>query len=188
MTEKLLCDDCEQFLNKHYEYPFKQYWYDRKPLPPQLGWNGIRLQGINYPLFKLFHLSILFRASVARGSTFKDVLLGPHEERVRQLLKAGDPGLVSEYPIFGFVLVDDLNKPMHKIMIPPYKARFEGHVVYQAIFGGCMWVYTVSKHVSKLMMRVSLQPSGSLCLATESWKEVQVIQDASKVLKKFDSI
>ena len=70
LREPLLCEGCEQFLNDKYEKPFKKYWFDKKPLPNSLRSEGIRLRGIDYATFKLFHLSILFRCSVASSETF----------------------------------------------------------------------------------------------------------------------
>ena len=47
---------------------------------------------VEYEPFKLFHLSVLFRASVSTLPTFADVSLGPHEERLRNLLLARRAG------------------------------------------------------------------------------------------------
>ncbi len=66
----------------------------------------------DYATFKLFHLSVLFRASVSSLSTFQEVNLGAlHEERIRQMLLNEDPGKDWEYPILGFAV---LNKIMSK--------------------------------------------------------------------------
>lgn len=100
------------------------------------------------------------------------------------MVKAVDPGLADDYPVFAFALVDRTGSPNWRIMVPPFRARFDGHVVYQTIFGGCMWVYTVSKRRSLLMNKVALQPSGFLWIIPERWEEIVVLQDLSKILRR----
>jgi hypothetical protein len=34
LRERMLCLDCEQFLNVAYEKPFKELWFDRRILQP----------------------------------------------------------------------------------------------------------------------------------------------------------
>jgi hypothetical protein len=48
---------------------------------------------------KLFQLSILWRASVAKGDFFSKVKLKPrHEEEIRKMLLNGEPGKEDRYP------------------------------------------------------------------------------------------
>jgi hypothetical protein len=121
---------------------------------------------------------------VASAATFSDVKLGPHEAKLRKMINSKDPGLADEYTVYAIALVDKAGAPNWRIMAPPFRARFEGHIVYQTIFGGCMWVYKVSKHKSPLMSSVALQPSGFLWVIPERWENSAVLQDASKVLQR----
>src|SRR6266849_5839504 len=61
--EPLLCFECEQRINK-YEVYFRDIWYEKKKLPPVVMRQYVEINGIDYTLFKLFHLSIVWRASV----------------------------------------------------------------------------------------------------------------------------
>ncbi len=183
LREPLLCDDCEQFINVTYEKPFKHYWYDKNPLPAWLGREGIQLKGIDYAAFKLFHLSILFRAGAAQSVTFHDVQLGPHQETLRTMLLEKHPAGPNEYSIMGFAIVDKKNAPIWRLIIPPFKARYEGHNVYQTLFGGCMWIYKVSVHHSTID-KAGLQPDGFLWLLGERWETVAAIQAVSRVLNR----
>jgi hypothetical protein len=184
LREQLLCEDCEQFLNDKYEKPFKRYWFDNNPLPKSLPSNGVQLRGIDYRTFKLFHLSILFRCSVSSVPTFSDVDLGPHESKLRQMIQAESPGQVHEYPVFAFALIDSSGAPNRQILAPPFRARFEGHTVYQTIFGGCMWTYGVTRHVSPMLRKVALQPNGFLWIIPERWESTAYMQDVSKLLRR----
>jgi len=55
------------------------------------------VSGIDYAPFKLFQLSTLWCAAVAKGEFFSRVALGPHGETVRQMLLGGDPGEPWQY-------------------------------------------------------------------------------------------
>ena len=60
---------------------------------------GAVLNGIDYATFRLFDLSVLFRASTSDHPNFREVDIGPHEERFRRMLLEGDPGQDRQYPI-----------------------------------------------------------------------------------------
>ena len=56
------------------------------------------LHGLDYKIFKLFLLSILWRASISSLPFFDAVDLGPYEEKLRVALLSGDPGPVGYFP------------------------------------------------------------------------------------------
>ena len=172
-------------MNDNYEKPFKRYWVDQHPLPARLPPEGVQLRGIDYRMFKLFHLSILFRAGVATLPMFEDVELGPHEPVLRQMVLGRDPGEVESYPVFAIAVVDHNRAPVSRLMTKPYRTRFEGHIVYAFTFGGCMWFYTVSSHRSPHMVKIALQPSGQLWLCPENWANIATVQQLSRALKAY---
>src|SRR5688572_1563591 len=70
LREELLCHDCEHLLNERYEKPVKAFWYDTAPVPSALDADAYELNQIPYAPFKLLHLSILWRFSVATDPAF----------------------------------------------------------------------------------------------------------------------
>src|SRR5574337_198522 len=80
LRERLLCSECEQLLNNRYEKYFKALWFDQGALPSTIE-SGVtfELHGLDYHKFKLFHLSVLFRAGVSSLPQFSQVKLGAHE-------------------------------------------------------------------------------------------------------------
>jgi hypothetical protein len=54
----------------------------------------------------LFLLSIVWRASGAKSSTFRAADLGPHEDTVRTMLLKGEPRSADEYRIYAGLIVD----------------------------------------------------------------------------------
>ena len=61
------------------------------------------VEGIDYSRFKLFQLSILWRAGVTTREFFSKVTLGPHAERLREMLLAEDPGEKAKGRVYGLV-------------------------------------------------------------------------------------
>jgi hypothetical protein len=107
-TEYLLCHDCEQQFEKH-ETAARVLLYGNAPAPLKKQTLGtivqasqpgsppdfleIREVAIDYRELKLFQMSLLWRAGVAKGSFFKNVDLGEkHEKRLKQLLAKDNPG------------------------------------------------------------------------------------------------
>ena len=65
VSEKLFCESCEQHFNDHFEKPFLRQWLETRLPDPWVHDREIRIQVDDYPSFKLFHLSVLFRAGIA---------------------------------------------------------------------------------------------------------------------------
>lgn len=65
LREPLLCGDCEQFLNDMYEKPFYRMWIENDTLAVLTDQDAAVIEGLDYATFKLFHMSVLFRAGVS---------------------------------------------------------------------------------------------------------------------------
>ena len=98
VSEKLFCESCEQHFNEHFEKPFLRQWLETRLPDPWIHDREIRIQVDDYPSFKLFHLSVLFRAGISSLPHYQQVVLGPYEPALRQLLLDRDPGRELEYP------------------------------------------------------------------------------------------
>jgi hypothetical protein len=103
MWERLLCTKCEALLNR-WERLSRRVFTDCLP-PHEAGTKRVRVfRNIDYASFKLFMLSILWRASVTTHSFFKHVSLGPHEEVIRHMILNRDAGEAQDYPMMIFAL------------------------------------------------------------------------------------
>ena len=71
IREKLLCADCEQHLSAYEGYA-KKVLFGGVQISVQKENGGIVISEINYKYFKLFQLSILWRASVSNLKMFKE--------------------------------------------------------------------------------------------------------------------
>ena len=183
IREHLFCFDCEQHFNDKYEKPFLKQWLTENPLLSQMMYDSVFSANYDYPTFKLFHLSILFRSSVSSLPTFQEVSLGIHEERIRQMLLNGDPGQNWEYPILAFAVLNG-NDVEKRLISQPICGRHEGHRAYGQIYGGAMWWVLASSHRNNLFCHAGLQPTGSIKMLAEQWSEIGVVKDASAALKR----
>jgi hypothetical protein len=170
LRERLLCHECEQLLNDSYEKPVKTFWYDRAPVPDPLTGSAYRIEGIPYAPFKLLHLSILWRFTIATDPAFEKTNLGPHEERIRRMILENDPGRPDEYQTFGVLLrMPDTGKPNVGTFMPPVERRLDGRRVMLMVYGACAWHVVVAKHplVEPLSDGV-LKPDGGMFMPVKN--------------------
>jgi len=168
IRESLLCEECEEQLSRYERYT-SQLFYGGEGVY-YTNENPVRIEEIDYKKFKLFQLSLLFRASVSNLDFFKNVNLGPHEEKIRKMLNDEDPGGENDYPCIilipetrGRLMSDEL------IVMPEELNKFEGHRQYRFILGGCFWVYLVSSHtVMFSFKKFFLKEDGKLLIPIEN--------------------
>jgi hypothetical protein len=168
----LLCDRCEGLLNTNYEDPFKRFWVDRDPLGAMRASGGKILSGIDYSKFKLFHLSILWRASVCRHPAFHRVSLDVHEELIRQMLLARDAGPASLYPVACQVIIDDDDGSICEgVVRTPFSLTLLGHSAFDFMYCGCHWIYFVPSNPPELD-QIRLSEHGTMVVNSVSRKEL----------------
>ena len=183
LREKLLCQNCEQLLNDYYEKYFHNFWFVNSPIPFECETDKIyEISGIDYAKFKLFHLSILFRASISSLPTFAQVALGPHEEKIRAMLINHDPGMCSDYQMFAYVVVKKDGSVVQHLISQPIRFKSDSHTIYNIMFGGCAWHYMVSSHQYADFKKVALRSNGTMYLSVERWEAEPLIQGLKKIL------
>lgn len=180
--EKLLCGPCEQRIGRFDKY-FADIWYnDRSDLrfPQHIDDDVVRIPGLDYHRFKLFHLSVLWRAAVSISPFFAGVQLGDrHTERLRRCLCEKNAGPEDRYTFFALVLVDGPeNAVVHGALMEPIPSKYKGHHVYVFIFGGCAWHYFVSSHATGFPWRFSR--AGELVLAKQDFYTFQPVRDFAR--------
>lgn len=90
--ERLLCHGCEQHLANNFEGKVHD-WFDRTILDPaKVKFGEEVVAQVDYREFRLYMLSILWRASIASEPPFHRFALDlEHEERIRRAILALDP-------------------------------------------------------------------------------------------------
>ena len=182
LREKLLCDTCEGRLSRFENYA-KKLLYGGTQYTPTKYTNVF--DGVDYHKFKLFQLSILWRAGVSGHRFFSEVRLGPHKERLRKMLHTENPGDPRDYPCIINVLthknrvVDDL------IMNPVETPRVKGgHRCYRFLFGGSFWFYLVSSHrIDEVVSKYLFNKSGRLVFLLDPIENTGLLSNIARDLK-----
>ena len=134
--------------------------------------SSIALLDLDYYQTKLFLLSLVWRASVARDSTFAAAALGPHEEPIRQMLHGSDPGPQSRYRINAGLIVDPTTRELwDQVLLLPLKFRARGVWAYRIVFGGVSWTVSISTDHPLFPPESSLQASGRLIMPVATWPD-----------------
>lgn len=166
LRELLFCDDCEQLFNEQYEKPFLADWIKNYPLAKKLVPKQKYLINLpSYDRFRLFHLSILFRASVSSRPTYREVKLASHENNIRKMLLNNDPGENWKYLLIGYAVIHEKTHEVVNLITQPEKRRFDGVInCYSMIYGGVEWWTTVVSHRTKEVEEFALRPDGSMSI------------------------
>ncbi len=183
IRQPLFCESCEQYFNEYCEKPFREQWVVAKQLPNPWNVTDVHWVTVDYSSFKLFHLSVLFRAGVSTLPTYAEVFLGPHQEKLRQLLLNKDPGKYWQYPIFGYAVVHHKTNRLIPMVSQAQQSSYGGHRCYGIMYGGAEWWICVSSHRNYEFEKIALQPNGRMPFHAVPWNEVSVVQAASRALR-----
>jgi hypothetical protein len=170
----LLCEDCDNKIIGGYETYARNALYTkedgRSGLPECTNFitNGgvkfTRCRNLRYKEFKLFLLSVLWRASISSREFFKEVSLGPYEEPIRQMIYNGDPKEADIFPILMMTWINDKSFPTDLVGQPGIN-RNENGIRYIFIIAGVIYVF----HISPTSLRHDLKefcllPSNEIAL------------------------
>jgi hypothetical protein len=176
LREFLLCDDCEVQFSKYETYvsPFLM-----RP-------GGLKISSKTHPVlnkveyakFKLFQLSILWRAHVATHPIFRRVNLGAkHSEKLRLMLHHETAGEPYEYGCM-MIAADFGDTPMADFISPAIRYRDAGHNHYALIFAGFTWLFAVSSHTrTHWQNEFFLKRNGSLVIYPYNFSESRGFRD-----------
>ncbi len=176
--EYLLCAECEQRIGR-YETYFANTWYGSPGRPKAAKRDVVTVSGLDYARFKLFHLSILWRAGITSLTEFANIRLGPHAERMRVMIYNDDAGTPNQYPFWGLVLIlPETRSICDDVIIEPEMSRVKGHTVYVFTFGGCSWFYFASSHLPGSLVPVRFDMAGVLTLGVQNIFEYQPLVES----------
>lgn len=159
--EKLLCDECEQKFSKWEGYA--RDVFHNLSLKVIEDDRAVVFSGLKYTPFKLFQMSLIWRASIASRPEMHKIDLGPHAEKIRKMLFEDCPGEIYEYG--SILMLPALSQElMQQFVYPPERlpTKIDGHTAYRAVFGGLFWLFIVSNHSSRVPHEAFLSENGNL--------------------------
>jgi hypothetical protein len=171
--EFLLCETCEGHLSLFEDYaaPIVKSLLS---LTAENTPDAYVVRDVQYQRFKLFQMSVLWRASVASIKMFQHISLGPHEEQLRTMILAGDPGRPDEYGCL--MLVMEKTKYLHRIIWSPVTDTIDGQTIYRFQTGRLFWYYFLVDPNLSDVAPYFLDPLGVLRVPKAPWPEEVVIQ------------
>ena len=149
----LLCSKCDNEIIGGYETYARNALYGKvnesSDLPECanfITYDGIRFtkcRNLHYKDFKLFLLSILWKASISKREFFKDINLGPYEDTIRQMILTGDPKEEGTFPILMLTWLNDISFDSGLVGQPGIN-RQENGVRYIFPIAGITYIFHVS--------------------------------------------
>jgi len=183
LRQALLCGACEQRLGVYERYVSLMM---RGGLELEYETKGrqVLVRGVDYQAVRMFQLSILWRAGVSLPPFFSQVVLGPHQEKLRVLIDTDDPGTPWRYSCLMFTLIYE-GKIQDDLIMQPVMIRCDGVSACRFVFGGHVWVYFVANHQTPSRLeRFSLQPSGELTIHMTNMASAPFITEFGRVLSE----
>ncbi len=161
--ERLLWPGCEARFSKYESYAARHLLNVSLPHDDVRGVVTLRVD--DYSGLKLFLLSLLWRVGAARGDFFRCVRLGPHEERLRAMLDAENPGEPDEYGCLVTPLLPEPGIPMERIITMPSLTRVDGHNGCLLVFRGMVFQFFISRHgIAAGVERAFLNKNGEMIM------------------------
>ena len=177
IRERLLCAQCETQLSVPERYA-SLVFSGALPITSNRTGNLVEVFGLDYVQFRLFGLSILWRAHVARSRFFAVVDLGPHAPEIRRMIRDMDPGPPETYGFFLSPLTME-GEPAGGLMVEPTKSRLGQNRCYRFVFGGLVWVFVVSSHQApRLFEQAFINREGRMLMLVSELRETSFILDA----------
>jgi hypothetical protein len=180
--EYLLCEQCEQKLGVWENYATRLFRTEL-PQPASGQTKPILFYGLDYAHLKLFFLSVLWRASVSTHTFYEHVRLGPHEDKIRDMLFRGIPGDPTDYGCIVSLLLDR-GQPLRNVLVEPIPLQIQGQDFYRFVFGGFVLDYFLSARNLPLAFREHMFKSdgtdGTLTIEQLEHDNSPVLRDLRK--------
>jgi hypothetical protein len=120
----ILCDDCEKSFHQYDDYGIQvilKSILKKEPVTDNNETIGYEINGIDYKKFKLFFMSILWRAGISSMKEFNKVDLGSHLMNLEDKIKSDNPGTIHDFAV---LLTEQKFLDDMPIMVIPHKVRF----------------------------------------------------------------
>lgn len=160
----ILCEDCDNRVIGQYEsYASKVLYGGKVPIKVKnlkIGDNKfIEVENINYKKFKLFLLSILWRASISDRNFFNTVYLGPYEEVLRKMILNMSAGSVNEFP---FIVRAYRSKLISGLIASPRKIRVNNNICYKFQVNKFEYIFRVSRDSNDIFSKLTIDESNKI--------------------------
>lgn len=145
LREYLLCNECEGQLNVWETYAANLLYEGDKRATGDLLGSEFIVEGVDYPKLKLFMMSLIWRAGIASHKVFSETTLGPHEEKLRNMLYRGDSGPPEKYGCLVYCVTHN-GAPLDGTIYGPSPCWVESHRCYRLLAKSFLYIFYVTSH------------------------------------------
>ena len=165
----ILCQNCDNVVLQKFEDYAARFLYNGKGIHQiqsthfklDDGLEYLQVENVDYGKFKLFLLSVLWRASISSLPFFDSVKLGPYEEKIRIMLLSGNPGLPESYPCI--ISTWRKNNLPNELIRKPAKHCMDDLIMYDFPISGFMYLFRVTEKERKdWALEATVNPDGRL--------------------------
>ena len=177
VREPLLCAKCEGRFSRYEKHASEAFFGDEATVQPvQPGFS--KVLSVDYTLFRLFVLSMIWRMSESRLKMFANVDLGPHAEIIRKALLADDPLQETHYP-FVVTAVTFQGKFHEDLILEPDWVRVDQYRAFRFIIRGLLFFVFVSKQPPPpALAQAIFRRTGGLLVAAKDVDRIPYLKDA----------
>jgi len=119
---------------------------------------------IDYPQFKLFLLSVLWRVGISSLPIFRLIDLKHHGDILRQMILKNDPGKCEEYPCVIFTYLNNQKIPHQLIGEPGFIFNDREHICFLLIGGNLFLYFLADKAVPEWVLGNAINERNELRL------------------------
>lgn len=179
LRQRLLCEDCEQLFSAWEKY-VREAIFGGTPLKIMSNDRLIKIDGLDYSKFRLFGLSLIWRASVSTNQFFENIDLGSHEEIIRKKLLQNEPGDENEYAIvLSAVKID--NAPIIDLVMKPEELSENGFTYLRFFLGSFIWLFVISDDASAFRLNeFFLKRDGSILIPKMEAGHTELFREFSR--------
>lgn len=169
-SKGILCQNCDNVILQRLEDYACKVLYAQKlsaKLKPKVtnyedvdGQQYSVCENIDYKKFKLFVLSLLWRASVSDHPMFSYIHLGEKEEILRDMIYSGNPKSDVDYPIFLFGWLNDKNAQRDFISQPTDQDTRYVFPIRGIIYN----IYKDIEHIPPILREFILKENGTMAI------------------------
>lgn len=137
-------------------------------------------ENLSYTKYKLFLLSILWRASISSKPFFKEINLAQHEEILREMILSNNAKNFNDYPIFVVTTASDKEFTSDMIIEPRQVIGSDGMVTCCFIIGGFIYIYklgTLNDNLDELKTQTINEENKITILHTKPGTTIELIKN-----------
>lgn len=178
LRERLLCIDCEQLISPWEKY-VREALFGGVELQIAADKHFIKIMDVDYHRFKLFSLSLIWRASISANLFFKHVNLGPQEDKIRRMLLIEDPGNENNYSVM-LSAVSLSNAAIKDLVMQPEILSERGIQYLRFFLGSFCWLFVLSENCSSFPLHeYFLKQDGSMLIPKGKANELELFLEFS---------